>query len=125
MGSRSLLSARNLWLKELLDELHLLTGIQSPRYAVPSGLIFAGGIVSEGISHFTSSELRLNLETAIQSRRIQFYNATQTYKNLNWMPEMHCIAAIKRAIQWHQGNLPSSDLLSPSASSESLIELKT
>jgi dihydroflavonol-4-reductase len=109
IGSRSLLSARNLWLKELLNELYLLTGIDAPRHSIPSSFLFAGALASEAIPPFLNPQGRLNLETAIQSRRIQFYNAEQTYRSLNWRPSMDCTDALQRAIDWYQANLLPAD----------------
>lgn len=101
IGSRSLLSAQNIWLKELLDYLSLLTDLPAPTVAIPSSLLLLGGALSEMVAPFIQHPPRLNFETALQSQRIQFYDAQKTYRELNWKPSFDCSAAILRSVEWY------------------------
>ncbi|MDZ4743282.1 MAG: NAD-dependent epimerase/dehydratase family protein [Verrucomicrobiota bacterium] len=101
-GERYILGHHNLWLSDFLKEISILTDIPAPKIHIPWGVIMAAGAACESwhlITRNTHSQ-RVCLETAILSRREQFFDMSKAAKNLGWTPSTPLKETLAKSIEW-------------------------
>ncbi|MCE0484836.1 MAG: NAD-dependent epimerase/dehydratase family protein [Methylacidiphilales bacterium] len=101
-GARYLLCHENLWLKEFLDLLARETGLKAPSICLPGTMIALLGMAGEAIDLLNPRSVgaRICLESACQSRRIQFFDNSRTRQELNWAPIQSIEENIREAVAW-------------------------
>ena len=103
IGERYLLTNQNLWLKEFLDCLSRETGLPAPRMCLPQWSIQAMSCFGEmfDLLNPRSTSARLCIETALQSKNIQFFNTAKARHELGWSPSS-IQSGIEQALAWFQ-----------------------
>ena len=101
-GERYLLSGENLWLKEFLDLIAIETGLPAPRTCLPNALIRLIGCGGEALDFLNprSTSARVCLETALQSKHVQFFNNARARNELGWKPAASIRENIGEAVAW-------------------------
>jgi dihydroflavonol-4-reductase len=101
-GQRYLLSGENLWLKEFLDLLSQRTGLPAPRMCLPNTLIQLIGCGGEAFEFLNprSTSARVCLETAVQAKRVQFFDNARSRDELGWKPSCTIEENIDEAVTW-------------------------
>ena len=123
-GERYLLSDENLWLKDFLDLLAQETGLPAPRMRLPLALIQLAGCGGEAVDLLNprSTSARVCVETALQAKRIQFFNNARTRNELGWKPLSSIQENIREAVAWFRDELAIDLGLAASSSVESHVQ---
>lgn len=100
-GERYILGNANLMMRELLEELALLSGREPPRlrlpYAVALGLAHVDAVVSRGLR----GRARVPLEGVRTAREIRFASSARAVRELG-LPQTPVRAALENAVRWFQ-----------------------
>jgi dihydroflavonol-4-reductase len=109
-GDRYVLANQNLWLGELLQIIARVANLKAPRVVVPWPIITLAGWAGEAWGLVSgASNSRLCRETAVMSRRRQFFNFAATTAALGWVPRKSVESAVADAVAWarqHQLGIP-------------------
>jgi dihydroflavonol-4-reductase len=104
-GERYILAGANVWLPDFLKMLAKMTGLPSPRWIIPSNLIGLGGFFGEAAGLLLQKNLRLNLETAWQTKHVQFFETNKARNELKWEAKTPLEESVKKAVIWFQNGL--------------------
>lgn len=115
IGQRYLLAGENLWLSEFLKIISDQSGVPFTSWRLPYPILLAGGFLSHPLNRWLGKNSRLNLETALHAGRIQFFDAFQTYQQLDWRPQFSTSDAIQKTLRWiqNESHVKSWTSLSP------------
>jgi len=124
VGERYLLSGENLWLKEFLDLLAQETGLPAPRMCLPNALIRLAGCGGEVVDFLNprSTSARVCLETALQAKRVQFFNNTKAREELGWKLAGSLQDNIGEALAWFRNEREIELAVAASTSVESHVQ---
>ena len=124
IGHRYLLSGENLWLKEFLDILAQETGIAAPRMCLPNALIRLAGCGGEVADFFNprSASARVCLETALQAKKVQFFNNAKAREELGWKLRGSVQDNIGEALAWFRSEREIELAVAASTSVESHVQ---
>jgi dihydroflavonol-4-reductase len=100
-GHRYILGGRNLTLKEILDELALITGNPSPRFRIPHNLILPVAYVVEAWARLRKShrEPLLTVDGIKLAKKRMFFSIDKARKELGYHPRP-VREALKDAVDW-------------------------
>ena len=102
-GRRYILGARNMTLREILEELSRLSGRRAPRARLPYGVALAYAGIATAASRFTGREPRASLEAVRMAAKKMFVRTDRAERELGF--EAGPVEdALQRAIQWFREN---------------------
>ncbi len=103
-GERYILGGENLTLKQILDKLGAITGLSSPKVKVPYGVALAAGVYGSVIvGGILKREPRATIEAVQMSRKKMFVTSAKAERELGWSSRP-VDDALRRAVEWFQGN---------------------
>jgi dihydroflavonol-4-reductase len=102
-GERYILGARNMTLREILEELGRLGGRPAPKLRIPYGLALAGSVVENAFSRLTGRPPRAPLEGVRMARVKMFVSSRKAERELGYQPRP-VEDALRRAIEWFREN---------------------
>jgi dihydroflavonol-4-reductase len=103
-GNRYILGGENLTLKQILDQLGVITGLPSPKLKLPYFFAFATGVVDEAITgRLLGREPRATVETVRMGKKKMFASSAKAEAELGWkiVPVDN---ALRRAVEWFRAN---------------------
>lgn len=103
IGERYLLGGRNMTLKELLDALASITGLDAPTRRVPHTVALIAAYAATGFSCITGREPRIPVEGVRIARHNMFVNDEKARTELGYCPGA-VEAALERAVRWYVQN---------------------
>jgi dihydroflavonol-4-reductase len=120
IGQRYILGARNMTLKEILDELARITRRPSPRVRVPHIVPLIAGYAENFVSKLMRREPHIPLEGVRMARHKMFVDASLAPRELGFH-QTSVEAALQRAVQWYVDNgyvrgkstLPAQSVMQP------------
>ncbi len=103
-GERYILGGENLTLKQILDELALITGLPSPKVRVPYVLALATGVVDEIVTgHIRKGEPRATIDAVRMGRKKMFVSSAKAERELGWKI-VPVDKALTRAVAWFRAH---------------------
>jgi dihydroflavonol-4-reductase len=103
VGERYLLGGENLTLKEVLDALAKITGLQAPTRQVSHGVALLAAYADAAFSRMTGREPRIPLEGVRIARHKMFVNDVKARRELGY-ESTPVETALERAVQWYVEN---------------------
>lgn len=100
-GERYLLGGENLTLKQMFDQLAVVTGRPAPTTRIPYPVALAAGLVSTAFASVSGLEPRVPLEGVKMARKKMFADCTKAQRELGFEAGS-VTAALARAVQWFQ-----------------------
>ncbi|MBI3665886.1 MAG: NAD-dependent epimerase/dehydratase family protein [Acidobacteria bacterium] len=102
-GERYILGARNMTLREILEELGRLGGRPAPKVQIPYAVAWTYAAVGTAWARVTSKEPRASLEAVRMSRKKMFVRTDKAERELGFQPGP-VEEALRRAIEWFREN---------------------
>jgi dihydroflavonol-4-reductase len=103
-GERYILGGQNLTLKQILDQLAIITGLPSPKVKLPYIFAFAAGVVDETITgRILNREPRATIDTVRMGRKKMFASSDKAERELGWKI-VAVESALRRAVEWFRAN---------------------
>jgi dihydroflavonol-4-reductase len=99
-GDRYILGHQNLTLKELLEQLAQITGLEAPQQILPLWLPLTVAWVDEKVLAPLGKTPSVPLDGVRMSKQLMFYNASKAVRELN-LPQSPLQQALKDAVQWY------------------------
>jgi dihydroflavonol-4-reductase len=103
-GERYILGGENLTLKQILDKLATIAGLQSPKIRVPYMVALATGVVDQVVTgYIRKREPRATIDTVRMGRKKMFVSSGKAERDLGWKT-VPVDDALRRAVEWFQAN---------------------
>src|SRR5437660_5178674 len=103
-GERYILGGENLTLKQILDRLAAITGLESPTLKLPYAFAFAAGVVDEMVTgRILGREPRATIDAVRMGRKMMFVSSAKAERELGWRT-VPVDGALRRSVQWFRGN---------------------
>lgn len=103
-GQRYILGGENLTLKQILDKLATMTGLQSPKIRLPYAVALATGVVDEVVAgHILRREPRVTIDAVRMGRKKMFVSSAKAGRELGWKT-VPVDDALQRAVDWFRSN---------------------
>ena len=102
-GERYILGARNMTLREILEELGRLGGRRAPKVQIPYGVAWAYAAAGTAWARVSGKEPRASLEAVRMSRKKMFVLTAKVERELGFRPGP-VEEALRRAIEWFREN---------------------
>jgi dihydroflavonol-4-reductase len=103
-GERYILGGENLTLKQILDQLAAITGLESPRVKVPHIVALAGGVFYEMVmGRLLGREPRATIDEVRMARKMMFVSSAKAERELGWRL-VPVDGALRRSVEWFQAN---------------------
>src|SRR5207302_671586 len=84
-GERYILGGENLTLKQILDRLAAITGLESPTLKLPYAFAFAAGVVDEMVTgRLLGHEPRATIDAVRMGRKMMFVSSAKAERELGW-----------------------------------------
>lgn len=104
VGERYILGNRNVTLKEMLDILAKITGLQAPKNALPHWIPIAVGYIDELlVSPLLRRSPTVTIDSAKMARHPMYYSSEKAIKELG-LPQTPIEEALKSAVDWFKNN---------------------
>ncbi len=103
-GERYILGGENLTLKQILDELGVITGLPSPKVKLPYFVAYAAGAVDQTVTgRMMGREPRATVEAVRMGRKKMWASSDKAERELGWKI-VPVDGALRRAVEWFQAN---------------------
>jgi dihydroflavonol-4-reductase len=103
-GERYILGGENLTLKQILDKLATIAGLQSPKIRVPYMVALATGVVDQVVTgYIRKREPRATIDAVRMGRKKMFVSSGKAERDLGWKT-VPVDDALRRAVEWFQAN---------------------
>src|SRR6266404_2070263 len=103
-GERYILGGENLTLKQILDRLAAITGLESPTLKLPYAFAFAAGVVDEMVTgRLLGREPRATIDAVRMGRKMMFVRSAKAERELGWRT-VAVEGALRRSVDWFRGN---------------------
>ena len=102
-GERYILGARNMTLREILEELGRLGGRPAPKVRIPYGVAWAYAAAGTVWARWSGKEPRASLDAVRMSRKKMFVRTAKAERELGFQP-CPVEEALRRAIEWFREN---------------------
>jgi dihydroflavonol-4-reductase len=99
VGERYILGARNMTLREILEELADLTGLPAPRVRLPHWIPFVAAACDTGLARLRGRAPRVPLEGVRMARHHMWFDAAKAVRELG-LPQSPVRDALARAVAW-------------------------
>ena len=103
VGERYILGARNMTLREIVEELGRLGGRPAPKVEIPYAVAWAYAAVGSAVARVTGHEPRASLDAVRMSRKKMFVSTGKAERELGITPGP-VEEALGRAIAWFRAN---------------------
>jgi len=103
VGERYILGARNMTLREILEELSRLGGRAAPKLRIPYTAAWMYAAMGSAAARLTGREPRASLEAVRMSRKKMFVRTRKAERELGLIPSP-VGDALMRAIEWFRAN---------------------
>ncbi len=101
-GQRYILGGENLTLKQLLDRLGVISGLQSPTIKLPYFFALATGVVDELITgRLLGKEPRATIDAVRMGRKKMWVSSAKAEREIGWKT-LAVDGALRRAVEWFQ-----------------------
>ena len=103
-GERYILGGENLTLKQILDRLAVITGLESPTVRVPHIVALAGGVFYEMVmGRLLGREPRATIDEVRMARKMMFVSSAKAERELGWRV-IPVDGALRRSVEWFRAN---------------------
>ncbi|MGE0406046.1 MAG: hopanoid-associated sugar epimerase [Candidatus Korobacteraceae bacterium] len=103
-GERYILGGENLTLKQILDQLALLTGLPSPTIRLPYAVALGFGMLDTLVEGMVlKREPRASLDSVRMGRKKMFVTSAKAERELGWRV-VPAGPALRRAVEWFRAN---------------------
>ena len=103
-GERYILGGENLTLKQILDRLGTITGLQSPTVKLPYFFALATGVVDEMVTgRLLGREPRATIDAVRMGRKMMFVSSAKAERELGWRT-VPVEGALRRSVDWFRSN---------------------
>ncbi len=103
-GERYILGARNMTLKEILDEISQITGRPAPRIRLPHNLVLPVAILSEGWARLSrGKEPRVTVDGVRMAKKRMFFSSEKAKRDLGYDPRP-AGEGLRDAVEWFRSN---------------------
>jgi len=103
-GERYILGGENLTLKQILDRLAVITGLESPTVKVPHIVALAGGVFYEMVmGRLLGREPRATIDEVRMARKMMFVSSAKAERELGWRV-IPVDGALRRSVEWFRAN---------------------
>jgi dihydroflavonol-4-reductase len=102
-GERYILGARNMTLREIVEELGRLGGRPAPKVRIPYVAAWSYAAIGTAIARWTGREPRAPLDAVRMARKKMFVRTDKAERELCWKPGP-VEEALRRAIEWFRTN---------------------
>src|SRR6202140_3055793 len=103
-GERYILGGQNLTLKQILDKLAAITGLQSPKIRLPYAVALAAGVVDEIVTgRILGRDPRATIDAVRMGRKKMFVSSAKAERELGWK-RVPVDDALRRAADWFREN---------------------
>lgn len=103
-GERYILGGENLTLKQILDRLAVITGLESPTVKVPHFVALAGGVFYEMVmGRLLGREPRATIDEVRMARKMMFVSSAKAERELGWRV-IPVDGALRRSVEWFRAN---------------------
>ena len=102
-GERYILGARNMTLREIVEELGRLGGRPAPKLRIPYAVAWTYAAAGTTLANWTGREPRAPLDAVRMSRKKMFVRIDKAERELGFAPGP-VEEALRRAIEWFQKN---------------------
>jgi dihydroflavonol-4-reductase len=103
-GERYILGGENLTLKQILDRLAAITGLESPTVKVPHIVALAGGVFYEMVmGRLLGREPRATIDEVRMARKMMFVSSAKAERELGWRV-IPVDGALRRSVEWFRAN---------------------
>jgi dihydroflavonol-4-reductase len=99
VGERYILGCENLTLKQILERLSRITGIDAPSTQLPYAVAYAAGVVTTAWSAISGQPPKAPLEAVRMAKKKMFVTHAKAVKELGYNPGS-VDAALSRAVEW-------------------------
>lgn len=100
-GDRYILGHQNLTLKELLEQLAQITGLEAPQHILPLWLPLTVAWVDEKVLAPLGKCPSVPLDGVRMSKQLMFYDASKAVRELK-LPQSPLAQALKNAVEWYE-----------------------
>ncbi len=100
-GDRYILGNQNLTLKQILDELGNITGLPTPKYAIPHFIPYLAAWFDEIALSALGKTPTIALEGVKMAQQNMFYSSKKAITQLG-LPQSSVNQALRNAVTWHQ-----------------------
>jgi len=103
-GERYILGGENLTLKQILDRLAAITGLESPTVKVPHVVALAGAVFYEMVmGRLLAREPRATIDEVRMARKMMFVSSAKAERELGWRV-IPVDGALRRSVDWFRTN---------------------
>ena len=103
-GERYILGARNMTLKEILDEISRITGRPAPRVRLPHNLVLSIAILSEGWARLSRGKgPRATVDGVRMAKKRMFFSSEKAKYELGYNPRP-VGEGLRDAVEWFRSN---------------------
>lgn len=103
IGEKYILGHANLTLREILELLGEITGLDPPRRRIPHAVPLAAAAFDTAVARLTGTTPRLPLEAVLMSRHRMFFDASKAVRELG-LPQSPIRDALARSVDWYRGH---------------------
>src|SRR6266550_1045006 len=103
VGERYLLGGENLTLKQVLDTLAKISGLDAPRLKIPHGLALGVAYANTAFSRLVGREPSIPVEGVKIARHKMFVDCSRAKRELGFQAGP-VAAALERAVRWYEAN---------------------
>ncbi|MGB3095317.1 MAG: hypothetical protein WBB46_01105, partial [Candidatus Deferrimicrobiaceae bacterium] len=103
-GERYILGARNMTLKEILDEISRITGRPAPRIRLPHDLVLPVAILLEGWAKLSrGKDPRVTVDGVRMAKKRMFFSSEKAKRDLGYDPRP-AGEGLRDAVEWFRSN---------------------
>ena len=99
-GERYILGHKNLTLREILEELSILTGLRAPKVQIPYKVALGFAHFSEGLSRLTRRPPAIEVEAVQLGRKRMFFSPAKAVRELG-LPQTSIREALRKSVEWY------------------------
>ena len=103
VGERYILGCENLTLQQILERLGKQSNRRAPKVKIPYAVAYLAALASTGWAEVTGNPPRVPLEAVRMAKKKMWVSCDKAKRELGYLPTS-VDAALKRAVDWFQGN---------------------
>ncbi len=103
IGERYILGCENLTLQQILERLGKQSNRRAPKVKIPYAVAYMAALASTGWAEVSGNPPRVPLEAVRMAKKKMWVSCDKAKRELGYLPT-NVDAALKRAVDWFQGN---------------------
>ena len=103
VGERYILGCENLTLQQILERLGMQSNRRAPKVKIPYAVAYLAALASTGWAELSGNPPRVPLEAVRMAKKKMWVSCDKAKRELGYLPTS-VDAALKRAVDWFQGN---------------------